>query len=186
MSDSWWTPEEKKPPVKELFLYCDSIGRIYVGVYREDSNHQLELFHVNWFGVNASSDQTIMYWTDIPKSVPLVRKLFISQPMTGKTEKEITTEREMLVQAVRKKFSQYEWVVLDSFDKKALNNSKPIEELGKCISLMQEADLVAFSKDWIKSKGCCVENSVVHEYHIPYVIIGDDVPIITGFTEDFT
>lgn len=67
-------------------------------------------------------------------------------------------------------------IEINSFNENALNNSDPITELGKCISLMTSADFVIFCKGWDKSRGCRVEFEVAKQYGIPHDWV-DEYPI---------
>ncbi|EXM38541.1 hypothetical protein RASY3_14560 [Ruminococcus albus SY3] len=106
------------------------------------------------------------YWTELPEK-PKTLKVFISQPMSGRTADEIVEERAMMIRRISQKYSYLlPLQIVDSFNPKALNDGNPIEELGKCISLMHDADYVVFANNWDKSKGCRTENFVATEYGI--------------------
>ena len=66
-------------------------------------------------------------------------KVFISQPMTGRTKEEILNERNEVIEELRCK-SEYE--VLDSYfeDYDPQNGSIPIKYLAKSIDVLAEAD----------------------------------------------
>ena len=89
--------------------------------------------------------------------------LFISQPMKGKSEKEIQAVREAAIDEVRNSFGE-EVNVIDSFIKDAPDNSKPLWYLGKSILLMAKADVVYFAKGWREARGCTIENIIANEY----------------------
>lgn len=85
-------------------------------------------------------------------------KLFISQPMNGKTNEEIITERNEAIA----KFDGAE--VLDSFFKDAPHDANPLWYLSESLKIMSEADVVYFCKDWQKYRGCRIE----HECAVAY------------------
>lgn len=91
-------------------------------------------------------------------------KVFISQPMNGRSDEEIHEERETIKQCLEKRFKE-PIEVIDSFTKSPdLVKSGRIAMLGHSISLMCDADLVVFAPDWISARGCRVEYSVAFEY----------------------
>lgn len=91
--------------------------------------------------------------------------------MTGRTDEEITEERINAISMVAKRYPLCYVMEIDSFNKGALNNSDPITELGKCVSLMADADVVVFCKGWANSRGCNVEYVVAKQYDIPLIYL---------------
>lgn len=89
--------------------------------------------------------------------------LFISQPMKGKSDKEIQEVREAAIDEVRNSFGE-EINVIESFIKDAPEDAKPIWYLGKSILLMSKADVVYFAKGWREARGCAIENIIANEY----------------------
>lgn len=63
-----------------------------------------------------------------------MKKLFISQPMRDKTDKEIKAERAKIVEAVTERFGEVE--VIDSFFESAPHDAKPLWFLGKSLELL--------------------------------------------------
>ena len=96
-------------------------------------------------------------------------KLFISQPMNGRTNEEILKERQDAVNSVKEKFSGDEIEVIDSFFQDAPHDAKPLWFLGKSIELLSAADIVYFCKGWENARGCKIENTCAIEYGL-YVI----------------
>lgn len=96
-----------------------------------------------------------------------VKKLFISQPMRGKTDEEIFAERENAMQAA-KNFLGEDVEVIDTwfgdFDGKAL------EFLGKSILLLAQADFAYFAPGWDKARGCVIEHQCAVSYGVPHII----------------
>ncbi len=91
--------------------------------------------------------------------------LFISQPMMGKSEKEINKVREAAIEEVKNMFDE-EVNVIDSFIKNAPDDAKPLWYLGQSILLMSKADVVYFAKGWRESRGCIIENACANEYNL--------------------
>ena len=177
MNFNWYKPSEKEPPKNELFWYCDIRGNICMGVFRYNAVGVYVLHDINRYGFVQVDDSEMMLWAEFPTKIGVIKKLFVSQPMSSSTIEDIECERKAIIEAVQNEYSDYLWVVLDSFNQEALGNDKPVEELGKCVSIMQDADLVAFSPDWLKSSGCAIEHQVASIYKIPSVHLDDTYQI---------
>ena len=92
-----------------------------------------------------------------------MKKIFISQPMRGKTSEEIRAEREKAVEVV-KAFVNDEVEVLDSYFDDFDGN--PLEYLAKSIELLAKADIAYFAKGWKDARGCRIEHICAVEYTI--------------------
>ena len=92
-----------------------------------------------------------------------MKKIFISQPMRGKTSEEIRAEREKAVEVV-KAFVNDEVEVLDSYFDDFDGN--PLEYLAKSIELLAKADVAYFAKGWEDARGCRIEHICAVEYTI--------------------
>ena len=91
--------------------------------------------------------------------------VFISQPMSGKSDAEILTVREEVKAIIREKYGDNVFII-DSFIK---SNKSPVYMLGTAISLMSSADVVFFAKGWEHSRGCKIEHQVAESYGIECV-----------------
>ena len=76
-----------------------------------------------------------------------MKKLFISQPMRGKTDEEILKERKEAIEAAERILGE-EVEVIDSFFEKAPVDAKPLWFLGKSIELLSDADIVFFANTY--------------------------------------
>ena len=90
-------------------------------------------------------------------------KVFISQPMNGKSDEEIIEEREKAVSEVKKSYGE-DIEVLESFFKGIPHDASPLYYLGEAIKVMDQADIVFFCKDWEKYRGCCIEHECAEKY----------------------
>ena len=90
-------------------------------------------------------------------------KVFISQPMNGKSNEEIEAIREDIVNDFKEIYKE-KVVILDSFFKNAPHDAKPVWFLGKSLEIMSEADVVYFAKGWENARGCRIEHTVAKEY----------------------
>lgn len=92
-------------------------------------------------------------------------KIFISQPMNGKTDEEIKKEREKAIEYVERLLGE-KVEVIDSFFEKAPIGAKPLWFLGKSIELLSNADVVYFVKGWKEARGCRIEHQCAVQYGI--------------------
>ena len=96
-----------------------------------------------------------------------MKKVFISQPMRGKTDEEIIKEREKLV-ILAKAYAGEDIEVLDTFFKDFDGNA--LEYLGKSISMLAQADCAVFGRTWREARGCAIEHECCLRYDIPILI----------------
>lgn len=94
-----------------------------------------------------------------------MKKLFISQPMNGKTDEEIKAEREIAIKNAQEIIGE-EVEVIDSFFEKAPHDARPLWFLGKSLELMATADVVYFVEGWKNARGCKIEHECAVEYGI--------------------
>lgn len=86
-------------------------------------------------------------------------KIMISQPMAGKTSKQILDERKELVRELQNEGHVIIDTVLDISE-----NKSPVYYLAKSIELLDQADAVIFMKGWQNARGCRVEHFIALEY----------------------
>ncbi|MEG1519321.1 MAG: DUF4406 domain-containing protein [Cetobacterium sp.] len=92
-----------------------------------------------------------------------VKKLFISQPMRGKSDGEILRVREEIRLKVQEN-TEAPVELLQSFFQGEPFGNVPVAYLGKSIMLLAEADIVYFGEGWRDARGCKIENTVAREY----------------------
>jgi hypothetical protein len=93
-------------------------------------------------------------------------KVFISQPMNGRSDKAILDERKEIATTLRKN-SKYSIDIIESFVPNVDPNSGPLYYLGRSISLLAAADAIYFAPQWYNSRGCRIEYDCAKEYGIP-------------------
>ena len=95
-------------------------------------------------------------------------KIFISQPMNGKTNEEIENKRNYIIDRLATQFARENECIeiIDSFFKNAPHDTKPLWYLGESIKLMSEADIVFFCDGWQTARGCQIEHDCALEYGI--------------------
>ena len=94
-----------------------------------------------------------------------MKKLFISQPMRGKTDEKILAVREKAIKAAEKLIGE-PVEVIDSFFQSAPVDAKPLWFLGKSLELLSTADVAYFAPGWNDFRGCKIEHTCAVEYNI--------------------
>ena len=89
-------------------------------------------------------------------------KIMISQPMQGKTEKQIRDERKELVKQLEKEGHE----VIDTiFAKESPTESDTaIYYLSKSIEAMSKVDAIVFMRGWNNARGCVIEHEIARMY----------------------
>lgn len=98
-----------------------------------------------------------------------MKRLFISQPMRGKTDEEILAVRAKAIESAERNIGE-KVEVIDSFFQNAPAAANPLWYLGESLKLMSTADVVYFAKGWEEARGCRIENTCALEYGIELVI----------------
>ncbi len=86
-------------------------------------------------------------------------KVFISQPMKGKSNELIKEERAELVKRLKEEGHEVLNTIFDFNE-----NASAIAYLAKSIEVLDKADTVIFMKGWEKARGCKIEHEVAAEY----------------------
>ena len=94
-----------------------------------------------------------------------MKKLFISQPMRGKTDEEIFAVREKAIRSAEKMLGE-PVEVIDSFFQSAPADARPLWFLGKSLELLSTADVAFFAEGWNEFRGCKIEHTCAVEYNI--------------------
>lgn len=162
-------PDKGLPHATVVLAFCKD-GKTYAGTQSHNDVNKWDVLRGHC--IEDSHDVSeILYWTENLGTPHDIVKVFISQPMTGRTDEEITLERIKAISAVAKRYPRCYVMEIASFNKGALNKSDPITELGRCVSLMADAEVVVFCDGWKDSRGCNVEHEVAMQYSIPQIYI---------------
>lgn len=94
-----------------------------------------------------------------------MKKLFISQPMRGKTDEEILKERKALIAKAEDRTGE-KFEVLKTFFEDAHAEASPLWYLGKSLEYLADADLAVFALDWPSARGCRIEHEAAAQYGI--------------------
>lgn len=99
-----------------------------------------------------------------------MKKLFISQPMNGKTNEEILAVREKAIDSAKKNLGD-DVEVIDSYfdDYNPENGCVPLKYLSKSLELLADADVAYFAKGWEEARGCRIENQCAIAYGIEVI-----------------
>jgi len=96
-----------------------------------------------------------------------MKKLFISQPMKGKTEDEILKERAKAIAEAERLLGESVEPLKTYFGKEY----RPLEFLGKSIMYLAHADAAYFASGWQDARGCRIEHTCAAEYGV--LIVGE-------------
>lgn len=96
-------------------------------------------------------------------------KVFISQPMNGFPDDEISEERELLIKICKDKFGE-KIEILDSWFGEEFKNSecknKGLLYLAKSLEIMADADIVVLGRKWGTARECVIEKNAADKYGI--------------------
>jgi hypothetical protein len=104
-------------------------------------------------------------WADGGKAL---KKLFVSQPMKGKSDKEILDERNRLIAEAEERSGE-KFDVLETFFRGAPADATPLWYLGESLKLLGTADVAVFAPGWQDYRGCRIEHDAAVAYGIPIV-----------------
>lgn len=99
-------------------------------------------------------------------------KVFISQPMKGKTDKEILDQRKQITNYIQSKWENAE--IIDSYVETAPDEVNPVFFLGLSMQFLSQADVCIFAQGWEDARGCRIEQQVCEEYNIPSIYLIDE------------
>lgn len=98
----------------------------------------------------------------------IMRRLFVSQPMNGKTQDEIIEARDKAIERLSRRLNEGFEVAESYFtedEPKDVKNSG-VYWLGKSLELLSECDLTLFIGDWYDYRRCQIEHQVCENYGI--------------------
>lgn len=97
-----------------------------------------------------------------------MKKLFISQPMKGKSDEDILEERQKAIKSAEAKIGEAVYVI-DSFFQEAPVDAKPLWFLGKSLELLAGADVAYFAPGWEEARGCKIEHDAAVAYGLDII-----------------
>lgn len=101
-------------------------------------------------------------------------RVFISQPMYGRSDEEIQATKEQAIEEIKEIFpffyknNQLEIISTTEQDRHEILPKNPhrLWWLGRAIQHLVDVDVIYMCKGWEESKGCRVEKFVATEYNI--------------------
>ena len=112
------------------------------------------------------------------------KKVFISQPMSGKKKREILDDRIAIIEKLKHFGINTDKIqVIDTYieDEPPEDSNVRLWYLGKTIEMLAQADLVVFAEGWEKARGCRIERECAKIYKIPSIVLQSDIE--TSFVE---
>jgi hypothetical protein len=102
-----------------------------------------------------------------------MKRLFISQPMGGKTVEKIYEEREKAIKQALDLCDELVVVINTVFEEDPPKNVKnsALYFLGRSLELLATADIAYFAEEWQEARGCLIEHECCVKYGIK--IIGE-------------
>lgn len=96
-------------------------------------------------------------------------KIFISQPMRGKTDQEIMDERTKITDKCVRKYGIENVEIVDSFVRNSPEDATPVWYLGESIKRLSRANRIYFADGWKDARGCVIEHEVAEKYGIKII-----------------
>lgn len=98
-------------------------------------------------------------------------KVFISQPMRGKSEEYILNERAEIMETAKRVIG----VDVEELPTYFTDHGErtPLERLAKSIEMLAKADIAIFAKGWDTARGCRIERQCCYWYGIEAVYYSD-------------
>jgi len=97
-------------------------------------------------------------------------KIFLSQPMRGKTHEEILSSIREVQEFLTKYLDSTNVEIIESYSP-SNKNKEPLVALGDSIKDLSKADLAVFLNDWNQYRGCIIEHHTAKIYEIPHISV---------------
>lgn len=101
-----------------------------------------------------------------------MKKVFISQPMNGKTDVEILEARATAAREAQEELGETV-EVMDTFWPDS--GRSPLTLLAQSIMALAQADVAVFCPGWGQARGCKIEHTCAVEYGIDRIELGTEV-----------
>lgn len=92
-------------------------------------------------------------------------KIFISQPMKGKTNDEIKKERELIIRDIERMMEDEPFEIMDTVFED-IKGATPLKFLAKSLMVLADADMVYFADGWQDTRGCQLEHECAMQYDL--------------------
>lgn len=97
-------------------------------------------------------------------------KVFLSQPMRGKTHEEILSSIREVQEFLTKYLDSTNVEIIESYSPRN-KDKEPLVALGDSIKDLSKADLAVFLNDWNQYRGCIIEHHTAKIYEIPHISV---------------
>lgn len=106
-----------------------------------------------------------------------MKKLFISQPMNGKSDEEILSIRKSIIEHVEGIVGEKVEILESFFEdfKVAEGKNVPLMYLSKSLELLAQADIAYFGEGWQNARGCMIEYKCAVKYGIDKILTDGNV-----------
>lgn len=99
-----------------------------------------------------------------------MKKVFISQPMNGKSDDEIFKQREVAIAAAEHFLGEPVEEIKSFFeDYDPESGCIPLKYLAKSLELLADADVAYFAPGWESARGCKIERTCAEVYGIDII-----------------
>lgn len=98
-----------------------------------------------------------------------MKKLFISQPMNGKSKEEILADRKDALRCAREIVGDEIEVIDTYFETNQDVKNTALWFLGRSLELLATADVAYFAPGWKNARGCKIEHICAEQYGINIV-----------------
>ena len=103
-----------------------------------------------------------------------MKRVFISQPMKGLTNRQIRIQRESAKDAINDMYSGEDIIFVNDLPKAMEYDGivrfvNPLKQLGKSIKKLSDADIAYFCEGWKNARGCRIEHECATEYKIEII-----------------
>ena len=98
-----------------------------------------------------------------------MKKLFISQPMKGKSKEEILADRKDALRCAREIVGDEIEVIDTYFETHPDVQNTSLWCLGRSLELLATADIAYFASGWKNARGCKIEHICAEQYGINIV-----------------
>ena len=103
----------------------------------------------------------------------MAHRIFISQPMRGRSDAEIEAERKSIAAFMQEIAGDNIEVIPSFFHGKDREMLKPMRLLGMAIELLSDADTAIFAPGWEKGRGCRIEHECAVQYGLHIIDLSD-------------
>lgn len=116
-----------------------------------------------------------------------MKKVFISQPMNGKTQEEIQKERREAIKTLQKigGYGVDDIQIIDSIvaEEAPQDDNIALWYLSKSIEFLAQADIALFARGWEQARGCKIEYLCAKEYGLEYVLLSGEDTVIAALND---